>query len=145
MRVSYLLQISMKQFGLCNLLPLRFVGLIALTLFMVVGCAGLPPAQPVRDISTLAGKWRGSFPVQNNFYTATLTINEDGTFEDLIPGFFQPRQVGKITVVDGKYRLDNHTSGRMYTVTLYEGDGRRVLVKVPDDSSISSVQFLPIK
>ena len=129
-----------------NFYPIKFVGLIVFIMLTVVGCAGLPPAQPARDMSAIAGKWQGDFlSQQGRFLSATLTINDDGTYEDLIPGLPTPRFVGTIAVVDGKYRLKSDTSGRMYTVTLHEGDGRRVLKKVPDDSSFSSVQFHPVK
>lgn len=125
----------------------KFVVLLFLFFFMASGCiAPLPPAQPASDLSAIAGKWEGTFySLNNRLLSSTLTINADGTYEDLIPGLPTPVFVGQVTVADGQYRAQSETSGRMYTIVLYEGEGKRVLVKTPDDKTYSTTQYRPAK
>jgi hypothetical protein len=75
-----------------------------------------------------------------------MTIKEDGTWEFLVPALSNPgpQFVGSIAIVDGKYRSKSDTTGRAATVTLHEGDGKRILGYVNDDGS-SSGELKPAK
>jgi hypothetical protein len=113
----------------------------------VTGCAALPPAQPAGDLRAIAGKWEGTVSLRDGrTVPSTLTINEDGTWESLMPALSSPgpRFVGSMTVVGGKYRSKSDTTGRTGTYTLHEVDGKRVLVGVADDH-FSSSEYKPAK
>lgn len=111
------------------ILSLLTVGLLA--------CATLPPAQPARDVKSIAGKWEGALSSRAGNLPITLTIKEDGTWESLVPALSNPgpRFEGTVAVADGTFRWKSITSGRTGTYTLHEGDGKRVLVTKADDGS----------
>jgi hypothetical protein len=110
---------------------------VLVTLFLA-GCATLPPAQPARDIKSIAGKWEctltGSSAARR---TSTTTIGEDGKAETIIPGATNPGPlfVGSYRMEAGKFRWKSDTTGRTGTATLHQGDGRRVLVHEVDGAS----------
>jgi hypothetical protein len=115
---------------------------LAVTLIGIVatGCATLPPAQPARDLKAITGKWEGTLSLRDGrALPVMLTIQEDGTWEALVPALSNPgpRFVGSVTVEGGTYRSRSDTTGRTSTYTLHEGDGKRVLVNVADDGSSS--------
>jgi hypothetical protein len=116
----------------------KFVVLLFLFIFMAAGCiAPLPPAQPASDLSAIAGKWEGSMTsMSGTVYFSTKTIGTDGRYELDVPGLGV--FTGSIAVVDGKYRSKSDSNGRMFTETLHEGDGKRVLVSRSDDGLNSS-------
>ena len=132
----------------------RYFGLRTLAMLLsaitVAGCATLPPAQPARDLKAVAGKWEGTVYLRGGqMFSATMTINEDGTWEIITPAppagpQLGPRFVGSMIVVDGKYRYKSETTGLTGTCTLHEGDGKRVFVRVADDGSHYS-EFRPAK
>lgn len=111
---------------------------LLVVLVLATACASLPPAKPAGSLKDIAGTWEGSgrSTVQGRAisWTTTLTIKEDGTWENIIPGAPPPgpRYVGTMQVVDGKYRWKSNTSGQSGVVTLHEGEGRRVLVSQND-------------
>ncbi len=111
----------------------KFVVLLFLFIFMSAGCiAPLPPAQSARDLSAIAGKWQGSMTsMSGKTFFATKTISADGRYKLDAPGLGV--FTGSIAVVDGKYRSKSDSDGRMFTETLHEGDGKRVLVSRSDD------------
>ena len=83
----------------------------------------LPPATPVQDLKSLAGKWEGRImPRRGGSEPGAWIIRADGSF-DLEP--FGHR--GVLELSEGKLRYRNLTTGRGGTVTLHEGGGRRVL------------------
>jgi len=116
----------------------KFVVLLFLLFFMATGCiAPLPPAQPASDLSAIAGKWEGSMTsMRGTTYFSTKTISADGRYELDAPGLGV--FTGSISIVDGKYRSKSDSDGRMFTETLHEGDGKRVLVSRSDDGLNSS-------
>lgn len=111
----------------------KFVVLLLLFIFMAAGCiAPLPPAQPASDLSEIAGKWQGSMTsMSGRSFFATKTISIDGRYTLDAPGLGV--FTGSIAVVDGKYRSQSDSDGRMFTETLHEGDGKRVLASRSDD------------
>ena len=110
-------------------MPGRFMGCMLATLLLaltVAGCATLPPTQPARDVRDIAGKWTGIVHRgDGQKLPATLTIQDDGTWEHLIPALSNPgpRFVGSMTVVDGKHRFKSDTTGNTGTFTLHAGEG----------------------
>jgi hypothetical protein len=118
----------------------KFVLLLFLIFFIVPGCiAPLPPAQTAHDLSAISGKWDGSMiSMSGKSFFATKTITADGRYEMDVPGL--GIFTGTVAVVDGKYRSKSDSDGRMFTETLHEGDGRRVLVSRSDDG-LNSGQY----
>jgi hypothetical protein len=52
---------------------------IAIAVLGVAGCATLPPAQPARDIKSIAGKWECTIATANVARVkSTMTIGDDG-------------------------------------------------------------------
>jgi hypothetical protein len=120
---------------------------IAVLVVALAGCATLPPAQPARDLKTIAGKWEGMLTTRNGAQLPyTTTITEDGRTETIVPGLSNPgpRFVGRVKVEGGKYRWKSETTGRTGTYALHEGDGRRVLVGRADDGG-SATEAIPAK
>jgi hypothetical protein len=70
----------------------------------------------------------------------TQTIKPDGTWESFVPGASSPgpRYVGTVRVDGGKYRWKSDTTDLTGTLTLHEGDGRRVLMGASDNGNITS-------
>ena len=109
-------------------LPLvAFLSVVALS-----GCASLPPAQPARDLKSIAGKWECTITTTSSTkgIPSSITISENGAFETIIPSASNPgpRFVGSYRVEGAKYVWKSETTGRTGTATLHEGGGRRVLV-----------------
>jgi hypothetical protein len=102
--------------------------LLALILFVVVGCATLPP---VRDVKDVAGVWRGRVLGPLGHGMATLTVREDGAYTGTLYLDGGDREFsGRLTVAGRQVRyLDAGGTG---TVTLDERAGRRVLRFVSD-------------
>jgi hypothetical protein len=64
----------------------------AIALFFLFGCASLPPAQPIKDLGSIAGTWKEKSG-------GTMDINGDGTYRFRI-GDSDTR--GTMSVQDGK-------------------------------------------
>jgi len=113
---------------------------IAIGVLGVTGCATLPPAQPARDIKSIAGKWECTIATANVARVkSTTTIGDDGKAVTMIPGASNPGPfVGNYRVEAGKFRWKSDTTGRTGIATLHEGNGRRVLVHEVDSGSAFS-------
>jgi hypothetical protein len=88
------------------------------------GCATLPPAQPVPDVATIAGKWSGNIQFGRGPYELFyVTINPDGS---LVASWGITTRWGKVSVNDGRARFDLYIwSGDLQYLA---GDGQRVLI-----------------
>jgi hypothetical protein len=119
------------------------IGLVALVL---VGCATLPAAKPVTELSQVAGTWEGTAHISGGSTLAirNMVVRPDGTWELEIPGGNPVKNTGTVQLVDGRLRGHSATSGNRSTWTLHEGDGKRVLKIVNDDGRISS-ELMPVK
>jgi hypothetical protein len=102
----------------------------AIVVIGLAGCASLPPTEPARDLKTIAGTWEGWGISRTGHYGLTRVVNDDGTWEMVIPVAPPPGPVyrGAVRIVGGKYLSRNDTTGSTATWTLHEGDGQRVLV-----------------
>lgn len=133
--------------------PMRKLLFVVAAGVVLASCATappLPPEKPIADVKSLAGKWTGTVTVELSTTTATgsasgrhyaqLTINEDGTWENLVPTLGPGRFVGTVAVSGGVARWQSVTSSQTGTYRLYEGDGQRVLV-VSTNSGIAAGMF----
>jgi len=124
-------------------LPKKLIGVVVSCAALVPGCASAPPAQtatvslPAAQTAThikqIAGKWEGVH-VRTGAPT-TMTISEDGTYRAVTSG---GEFVGQVLVSDGRFRFKSRTTGLDGTMTLYEGDGQRVLKTLTDNGSIAT-------
>jgi hypothetical protein len=122
-------------------------GLALLLVGMLIACAiTLPPAQPARDLKSIADKWTGSLTNSRGqpFFDAMLTINPDGTFEQSVPALRESPTVGTVSVVDEKFVWKKTSTGRTGSFTLHEGDGKRVLTSVGEGVT-STGRYEPAK
>lgn len=94
-------------------------------------CASLPPAKPATDVKSIAGYWVGNAVGRFGSAASDFKISEDGRYEASVTGW--PASLGKVTVVDGKYRYFSETRRIGGTLTLHEGNGERVLTSASDD------------
>ena len=110
--------------------------MVALVGASLAGCAGstassskMPSTQvPITSVSAVAGKWAGTVrrdpSIEDDW--ADLTIKDDGTYE--VKSF---RTIGAILgggrLTDSNGQLTSATDRASSTLTLYEGDGKRVL------------------
>ena len=106
---------------------------------VLAGCATLPPAKPVQDLKVLSGNWTGTVVTRGGgSHSATMTINDDGTYVALVPTIPPGTFKGTARVVGGKVQIKSETTGRTGTWTLHEADGQRVLIVIADDGSSES-------
>jgi hypothetical protein len=94
----------------------------------------LPPAAPIPDVKSIAGRWEVAFTDRRTGQTGTFLwdIKEDGSFEMLPQGF-----TGALRVVEGKVLYRNVSTGKTGVLTLHVGGGRRLLRGGPDDGAFS--------
>jgi hypothetical protein len=87
----------------------------------------LPAARAIRpdDLGSLAGRWRGSYRVQNFDVPLEVTIRENGSFEAAENDPVTNRFGGTFRVEDGKLAFTQRNDTG--TVTLHEGGDRRIL------------------
>jgi hypothetical protein len=112
--------------------PLQLAAALLAGAMIAAGCASHPPAQRAVDVKALAGKWEGHTVARSGHSNpAVFEFFADGRYEVSVSG--SGNYVGKVTVVDGKYRFMNETRGIGGTFTLHEGDGVRVLTLLSDD------------
>jgi hypothetical protein len=117
----------------------RVLGLPLFAALLLAGCATLPPAKPVQDLKVLSGNWTGTVVTRGGgSHTATMTINDDGTYVAVVPTIPPGTFKGTARVVGGKVQIKSETTGRTGTWTLHEGDGQRVLIVIADDGSSES-------
>ena len=93
-------------------------------IILFTGCATVPPPQPVADLKSIAGAWRGS---NNTGSPVDLIVSDDGLFDATITTPQQTlRRNGQIRVEGQQlvYNADS-SSGRLRYV---EGDGQRRLI-----------------
>ena len=110
---------------------------VLLVATVLVACATLPPAKPVQDLRTIAGKWEGTFTAPFGTFPYALTIKEDGSWEGLAPTSPFPKSEGTMAARDGKVRSVSKTTGITYTITLHEGEGQRILSGRSEDGSVT--------
>jgi hypothetical protein len=78
------------------------------------------------------------------FSVKNMIIRPDGTWELDLPGGSPSRHTGTVRLIDGKLRSHSTTTGNDSTWTLHEGEGRRVLKSVNDESGVT-VELAPVK
>jgi hypothetical protein len=118
------------------------------TTLMVLGCATLPPAQPARDLKAIVGRWEGTLRLRDGAaYGAKLVITEDGRFETVVDrpiGNLGTSFPGTVKVENGRFRYVSEKTGAVGTMTLHEGEGKRVLTS-SNDNGVSTAQYVPAK
>jgi len=94
------------------------------------GCAPLPPARAVTDLTLVAGRWQGQIAFARRSYQLFyLTINPDGT---LVASWDGMTRWGKVTLEGGRTRFGLYIwSGN---IDYLEGGGERVLLLKEDFS-----------
>jgi len=88
--------------------------------------ATLPPVRAVQqeDVASLAGVWEGQSVIPGSASSPlTMTVKSDGTFIFVGTRATTP---GRLWISDGKILYESAFSTG--TMTLHEGDGKRVLV-----------------
>jgi hypothetical protein len=122
---------------------------ISFVVALACACATLPPAQPIRDIKDIAGKWEGTITAGSLSSSIVMIIREDGTRESIVPQGSalwdisdQGRFLGTWELVKGKIRTTSKTSGETAIMTLHEVGGKRVLVYRSDDGN-TRAQYEP--
>jgi hypothetical protein len=108
------------------------LGFVTLLIGIVLaGCASLPPARPIQDVKILAGVWEGwvKTPSGGQDLRVVVAIKEDGSYVTTSP---TGTTTGTIYLSDGQplFKTSRPSNG---TVTLYEGEGKRVLRFVSTD------------
>ncbi len=103
------------------------------------GCASLPPLQTAKELHQIVGKWEGRL---GDGSPASMTIREDGRYQGVIAG--GRGFAGQVQVSEGRFRFKSETTGQSGTMTLYEGDGKRILRTSTDNGSITS-EYTPAK
>ena len=115
---------------------------------LAVGCSSLPPAQPAADLKAIAGEWRGTAQGRDGWTRAvTMTITEDGhytTVADQPLGQFGTTFPGIVKVENGRFRFRSEKTGNTGTLTLHEGQGKRVLTSRSDNGT-SAADLVPTR
>jgi hypothetical protein len=102
----------------------------------------------VTDVGQIAGTWTGTGYGPGWPVPVAQALNPDGSYITVLPnGTF----TGKVTVSGAKLQGKSDQTGTIYTYTLHEGDGRRVLIWTSDDGLLrfalkpSKMSSLPIQ
>lgn len=108
--------------------PLGWAALLLLAAIAPAGCASLPPARAVTEMSLIAGRWRGQIAFSRGPYELYyLTINPDGS---LVASWDAVTRYGKVTLEGGRTRFSVYIwSG---TLDYLEGGGERVILLKED-------------
>lgn len=124
---------------------------VAIVALLVTACASVPPNRPVSDLKGIVGRWEGfggakaAGPLQSG--RVELTIREDGSGELFLPQLRGGTRVPvSFTVSDGKVLYE--TSLSRGTLTLHEGDGKRLLqgeAVRKDGTGTSWIELSPAK
>jgi hypothetical protein len=99
---------------------------------LVSGCATLPPAKSISDIGNIVGKWEGTYDSAQGRLPLTMSFKTDGTYEAVLQRTI--RSEGAIYVSGGKAHFRSATTSRTGTLTLHEGNGKRLLKGSTDDA-----------
>ena len=106
------------------------------------------PAEPGCDLKALAGRWDGTLTAlrSGRERPTHFTFNEDGTWEHVIPGLFNPGPsfVGTAFSADEKCRWRSQTTQNTGTFELGGWGASRVLRMRTDDRS-SETKLTPVK
>lgn len=54
--------------------------LVLTSVILVSGCATLPPAKSISDVSSIVGKWEGTYDSFQDRQPLTMTFKTDGTY-----------------------------------------------------------------
>lgn len=101
--------------------------------------------RPILEFKDVAGKWEGKMESIDGWSTSIMTtFNEDGTGDTIVPQdslIFAYTDKGRIhmmrKLVEGKIRIEAATVTG--TMTLREGEGKRVLEYIKDDGKIRAI------
>ena len=109
---------------------------------LFAGACGTTPetalqAKPIAAISEVAGRWTGLLHDPRGGQVLALNINADGTWEQMSASAPPVRLTGTLQLVSGQLWLRPQATGRLATATLYEGQGRRVLILRSDDGRVT--------
>jgi hypothetical protein len=110
-----------------------FAKAIVVMTVLASGCASLPPVQVAKDLNQIVGKWEG---YTGDGTRLTMTIGENGRYRAVNASGREV--VGQVQVSEGRFRFKGETTGLSGTMTLYEGEGRRILRTRTDDASITA-------
>jgi hypothetical protein len=114
---------------------------IFLAVALLAGCASLPPAKAIQDVKVLAGNWEGwgSPPSGGQGFSVKATIKEDGSY---VSTTSNSTLTGTVYLSGGQalYKNSRPSSG---TVTLYQGEGKRILRFVAADGF--TAEMTPVK
>jgi hypothetical protein len=105
-----------------------FVGVVV----MLSEPALAQPAIPIADIKTLAGKWVGTATSPRYTGPYELTVQEDGTWDSVVPNIPPEGSTGTMKVAGGKATARSDTTKITYDVVLYEREGRGTSRRVGD-------------
>jgi hypothetical protein len=134
--------------GIARTSTRKAFGSVILAVAVVTGCATLPPAQPARDLKAIAGRWEGTLTLRSGAtYKATTVITEDGRFETVVDrpiGELGTSFPGTVSIENGRFRYASSKTGAVGTMTLHEGEGKRVLTSV-NDNRASSAEYVPAR
>jgi hypothetical protein len=116
---------KLRRRGARRLALAAVLGAVALG---AAGCASLPPARAVTDVSLIAGRWQGQITFGRGPYQLFyLTINPDGTLSGSWDGV---TRWGKVTLAGGRARFGMYIwSG---TLDYLEGGGERIMLLKED-------------
>ena len=128
---------------------LRWRLLLATTATLTaLGCATLPPAQPAHDLKAIVGRWEGTLQLRDGAaYKAKTVITEDGRFETVVDrpiGNLSTTFPGTVKVENGRFRYLPEKTGAVGTMTLHEGEGKRILTS-RNDNGASTGEYVPAK
>ena len=140
---------------------MKRTALLVPMLVLVAACASVPRAKPVDDVKDLAGNWEAWLPVPwegapSSAVKVQLTVKDDGSYtaatqflgsllgeqRTLAPSFRTLHGVIRVSGGQAVYQPDGGRAGG--TVTLFEGDGRRML-RFSSASATGPVDFTPSK
>jgi hypothetical protein len=108
---------------------------------MLGSCASLPPAKPIQDVKVLAGDWEGwgAPPSGGQGFSVKATIKEDGSYISTTPNSTLTGTI-YLNGAQALYKTSRPSSG---TVTLHEGEGKRILRFVATDGF--TAEMTPVK
>ncbi len=110
---------------------------LVLVTVLASGCASLPPAQMAKNLNQIVGTWEGGGVGPGSDGTLyTMTISETGRYRAV--NALGREFAGQLEVSEGRFRFKSETTGLSGTMTLYEGEGKRILGTRTDDGRITA-------
>ena len=96
----------------------------------------LPPAAPIPDVKSIAGRWQVALTDRRTGQTGSFIweFRGDGSFEQIPQGY-----TGVFRIVEGKVLYRNVSAGKTGVLTLHVDGGRRLLRGGSDDGAFSFV------